>query len=118
MTQPFIAVPARGVDAHGLTLSIPVVGSTDRATMRSEANQGDIVAPAFARQLAYIMLSADRTHIGGAGIADMAVVGPYNGLRIFSPIFEQMPERVRHVAIAQVPAFAATVIHDAVVFLG
>ena len=62
-------------------------------------------------------------NLSAGALKNVPILCPPDGIQAdyvekSSPIFEQMPERVRHVAIAQVPAFAATVIHDAVVFLG
>src|SRR3546814_9002488 len=53
-----------------------------------------------------------------AGIADMAVVRPDDGLGLRPLRVQQLAERLEHMRVAQVPAFRRAMIHDPVIFLG
>src|SRR3546814_19925333 len=53
-----------------------------------------------------------------AGIADMAVVRPDDGLGLWPLRVQQLAERLEHMRVAQVPAFRRAMIHDPVIFLG
>lgn len=53
-------------------------------------------------ELADVVVAACR-HLGGRGIADMRVVCPDNGLRMFAIERHHSLQRLEHVRVAQVP---------------
>src|SRR5690606_14613026 len=113
-----VGIPAGGEDALGLVVAVPVRRGGDGAGVGAETDQRGLLAPAFADQLADVVFAAHPAHLGRAGIADMAVVRPDQRPGSGPAMLEQVIERLGHVAVAQVPAFRAAIVHDPVIALG
>ena len=88
------------------------------AAKENEPDQRRLTPELLAAELADVQLIACDAHIGMAGITDMSVVRPDDRLGIRAFGVEQVLERLEHVRVAQVPAFRAAIIHDAVIALG
>ena len=112
------AVLARGPHLLHLHRRIPVGRRGDGAGVGAEADQGGLLAEAAAAQLAEIELAAHAAHVGEARVADVRVVRPHHRLGALAAMAEQVLQGLEHVAVAQVPALGAAVVHGAVVALG
>src|SRR5688572_5094600 len=86
--------------------------------MRAESDQRSLLTEPLTAKLPDIQLLADDAHFGIAGVADVRVMRPYDGFRIWPACFQKMPQRLEHVGIAQVPRIGAAIIHDAIIALG
>src|SRR5256714_9334751 len=98
----------------------PVRSGHYRARIGREADQARVIAVALAHELADIPFPA-MTHLGGAGIAQMRVVLPYNDLASAIPLVEMSREGMQclsHVAITQIPGRRSAPEHGTIVFLG
>src|SRR3954447_17548600 len=102
--QRLVAVWPDRADLHDLHLVAPVIRRGDGAMVGAEADQGRLLAEGGAAELADVELALP-AHLGGGGIADMAVMCPDHRLGIWPAALQQGAERVEHVPVAQVPAF-------------
>ena len=105
--ERLVAPRERRPHALALRRRVPVRGGRDGAVVGREADQDRVVAAYRSRdQLTEVEL-APRAHLRRAGVADVGVVGPDDHLGRLAVARRGAPagcvERVRHVAVAQVP---------------
>lgn len=117
--QVLVAAAQGGGDAHDLHVGVPAVGGGDGAGVGAAADEpGGGVAVGLLAELADVELVAGAAHAGGAGVADVAVVGPDDGFGAGAAVLEEAGEGLEHVGVAEVPGFVAAVVHGFVVFFG
>src|SRR5207247_212687 len=109
----------RGPDTLALGRTAPVRRRGHGAMTRREADERRRAAVALTYQLAEVQL-APRAHRSRSRVAEMRVVRPDDHLgapvRTVEPRHEGV-QRLRHVAVAQVPRFVAAPEHRPVVLL-
>src|SRR5712671_4851277 len=111
------AVRARRGNSLDLHRAVPIIGGRDGATVGAEADQHRLITISRTAELADVELALP-AHRGRRGVADMRVVRPDDGLRLRTARTHQYLQRIEHMAVAQIPAFHRTAVHQPVITLG
>src|SRR5690606_28480720 len=88
VTSALVAVAAARQHPFCPARAIPVVGCGDGSGMGTEADQRAFVTPALAHQLSDVVLAPHLSHLGRAGVADVAVVRPDQRLRFRTALLQ------------------------------
>ena len=118
--QPFITARQRGPHVLAMRWAVPLRCRRHGSRIRGRPHECRPHAVRLANQLADIQLAA-LAHLGRPRVAEMRVVRPYHHTCTRThaiEIAQQLPERVDHVAIAQVPRLGTPPEHRPVVRFG
>ena len=120
MKLGFVALRQSRAHRFALGRAVPIRGGRHRAVVGAKAHEQGLAPKALAHQLPQIEFAA-RMHGGGAGVAQVRVVGPDHHLGRAGGLVKvahKRQQRVHHVLVTQVPGRCFGPKHAAVVLLG